>query len=85
MASDKKTFDAVMGGRGTVSFRDLERLLLSLGFRLERISGSHHIYLHPAVGRPFPVQPDGKDAKRYQIRQLRDIIVNHRLTLGSDP
>jgi hypothetical protein len=31
------------------------------------------------------VQPDGKDAKRYQIRQLRDIIVNHRLTLGSDP
>jgi hypothetical protein len=37
------------------------------------------------VGRPFSVQPDGKDAKRYQIRQLRDIIVNHRLTLGSDP
>ncbi len=85
MASDEKTFDAVMAGRGTVSFRDLERLLLNLGFRLVRVSGSHHIYLHPAVGRPFPVQPDGKDAKRYQIRQLRDIIQKHRLTLGSNP
>lgn len=85
MASDKKTFDKVMSGGGTVAFRDFERLLIKLGFRLERISGSHHIYLHTAVGRPFPVQPDGKDAKRYQIRQLRDIIVAHRLTLGSDP
>ena len=85
MASDKKTFEKVVSGSGTVGFRDLERLLLKLGFRLERISGSHHIYIHPAVGRPFPVQPDGKDAKRYQIRQLRDIIVIHRLTIGSDP
>jgi predicted RNA binding protein YcfA (HicA-like mRNA interferase family) len=85
MASDKKTFDKVMSGSGTIAFRDLERLLVKLGFRLERISGSHHIYLHPAVGRPFPVQPDGKDAKRYQIRQLRDIISHHRLTLGSNP
>jgi hypothetical protein len=60
-------------------------MLGKLGFRLERSSGNHHIYLQLAVGRPFPVQPDGKDAKRYQIRQLRDIIVNHRLMLGSDP
>jgi hypothetical protein len=37
------------------------------------------------VGRPFPVQSDGKDAKRYQIRQLRDIIAHHRLTLSPDP
>lgn len=81
MASDKKTLDAVLNGRGTIAFRDLEHLLLALGFTLARTGGSHRIYLHPAVGRPFPVQPDGKDAKRYQIRQLRDMILKYRLMI----
>ena len=84
MASDKKTFESVTRGSGTVSFRDFERLLVGLGFRLDRVSGSHHIYIHVIIGRPFPIQPDGKDAKRYQIRQLRGIIRQYRLTLGSN-
>jgi predicted RNA binding protein YcfA (HicA-like mRNA interferase family) len=67
VASNKKVFDAVVGGRGMVSFRDFEALLVGLGFRLKGQSGSHRIYLHPRVERPFPVQPDGKDAKRYQV------------------
>jgi hypothetical protein len=32
-------------------------------------------------GRPFPIQPDGQDAKHYQVRQLRDMIRKHGLTL----
>jgi predicted RNA binding protein YcfA (HicA-like mRNA interferase family) len=74
MANDKKTFDAVMNGRGSIAFRELEHLLGTLGFRLARISGSHRIYVHPRASRPLSVQPSGKDAKRYQIRQLCDII-----------
>jgi predicted RNA binding protein YcfA (HicA-like mRNA interferase family) len=81
MASDRDVFETVLTGRGTVNFRDFEHLLLALGFRLARVSGSHHIYLHPLVGRPFPIQPDGRDAKRYQVRQLRDMIRLHGLTL----
>jgi predicted RNA binding protein YcfA (HicA-like mRNA interferase family) len=68
-------------GAGTVSFRDLQRLLITLGFRLDRISGSHHIYLHPDVSRPINIQPAGKDAKPYQIRQLRDMIREFGLKL----
>ena len=30
MASDKKTFEAVVSGGGTIAFRDLERLLVKL-------------------------------------------------------
>jgi len=81
MASDQKTLDAVLSGRGTIAFRDFEHLLLALGFNLARTRGSHHMYVHPAIGRPFPVQPEGKDAKQYQVRQLRTIIDKHRLTL----
>lgn len=74
MASDKKTLEAVLSGRGTIPFRDLEHLLRVLGFRNVRTSGSHHIYAHPAVPWLLNIQPIGKDAKRYQIRQLADII-----------
>ena len=81
MASDKKTLESVVGGRGTIAFRDLEHLLLRLGFRLDRTSGSHRIYLHPKVSRPLSIQPMGKDAKRYQVRQLRDMIIEFGLRL----
>jgi predicted RNA binding protein YcfA (HicA-like mRNA interferase family) len=37
-------------------------------------TGSHRQYVHPKVPRSFPVQPDGKDAKRYQIRELLELV-----------
>jgi predicted RNA binding protein YcfA (HicA-like mRNA interferase family) len=81
MANAQKVYLKVIEGQGTISFRDLERLLTRLGFRLDRIAGSHHIYLHPQVSRPINIQPLGKDAKPYQIRQLRDIIREFGLKL----
>jgi len=50
-------------GQGVIAFRDFERLLLALGFRHDRTSGSHRIYLHPNATRPLSVQPRGSDAK----------------------
>ena len=81
MASPKKTLEAVRRGQGVVSFRDLKALLAKLGFKLDRVSGSHHIYLHPTVTRPLNIQPMGKDAKPYQVRQLWNIIEEFGLTL----
>jgi len=83
MASDRRTFDMIMRGSGSIAFRDLERLLLKLGFRLDRTRGSHRIYIHPSVSRPVSIQPVGKDAKRYQIRQICDIINEFGLRLES--
>jgi predicted RNA binding protein YcfA (HicA-like mRNA interferase family) len=83
MANDKRIFDMMMRGSGSIAFRDLERLLLKLGFQLDRISGSHRIYIHPKVPRPISIQPIGKDTKRYQIRQIRDIIEEFGLRLES--
>jgi predicted RNA binding protein YcfA (HicA-like mRNA interferase family) len=77
----ERTLEAVKRGRGNIAFRDLQRLLERLGFRLDRVSGSHHIYIHPKVPRPMNVQAAGKDAKPYQIRQLRDMIEEFRLRL----
>lgn len=57
-----------------MSFRNFERLLLAFGFTLDRIVGSHRQYVHPHVPRPFPVQPEGKDAKRYQVREFLELV-----------
>lgn len=64
-----------------IAFRDFERLLTACGFRHERTTGSHRHYLHPAVPRVLTVQPDRKDAKRYQVRRLLDIIAEYNLSI----
>ena len=31
------------------------------------------------LSRPFPVQPAGKDAKRYQLREFLELVEEHGL------
>jgi predicted RNA binding protein YcfA (HicA-like mRNA interferase family) len=38
-----------------VRFAVVRRLLESSGWRLDRISSSHHIFVKPGEPRPFPV------------------------------
>ena len=65
----------------SISFRDFERLLRAVGFELDRTVGSHRLYVHPAVPRAFPVQPSGKDAKRYQVRDFLELMRRYDLYL----
>ncbi len=81
MARPTKIFDRVIAGGGAITFPDFERLLIALGFEHDRTSGSHRIYVHPRATRPLSVQPGGKDAKPYQVRQLRAIIQEFGLKL----
>jgi len=69
----------VLDRKGTVGFRDLQALLKRLGFLLVRVKGSHHIYEHPRATRPLNIQPRGNEAKRYQVNQLRDMIIEFKL------
>ena len=68
--------------RGTsdanIRFEDLRLLLLHLGFE-ERIRGSHHIFRKPGVEDRINLQSDGHEAKPYQVRQVRRMIVKNRL------
>jgi predicted RNA binding protein YcfA (HicA-like mRNA interferase family) len=65
----------------SISFGDFERLLRAFGFELDRTVGSHRQYVHPAIPRAFPVQPEGKDAKRYQVRQFLELVGRYGLHL----
>lgn len=70
-----KLLQRLLAGQHGISFRDFERILISLGFVWDRTKGSHRHYVHPKLSRPFPVQPDRSgDAKRYQIRELLELV-----------
>ncbi len=65
-----------------VSFRDFIALIEAFGFVHERTRGSHQCYAHPACPRLLVIQPIGKDAKRYQIREFLDMVEEYGLTMG---
>ena len=65
----------------SVTFRDFIALIEAFGFIHERTKGSHQSYSHPACAKLLVVQPLGKDAKRYQVRELLDMIEENGLTL----
>jgi predicted RNA binding protein YcfA (HicA-like mRNA interferase family) len=67
----------------SIAYRDFEKLVLAFGFNFVRMNGSHAIYTHPKLPRPFPIQPEGKDAKRYQVRELLELIEQYALTLNA--
>jgi predicted RNA binding protein YcfA (HicA-like mRNA interferase family) len=58
-------------------------LLLRLGFD-ERIRGSHHIFTKEGVEEILNLQPKGRQAKPYQVRQVRRIVLKYHLGGATD-
>ena len=61
-----------------IRFDDLCQLLRRLGFE-ERSRGSHHIFRKQGVEERINLQRAGNNAKPYQVRQVRTIIVRYKL------
>lgn len=82
MGKYEKVYDDVMNGRkdGNINFSELCNLVERLGCKLERISGSHHIFSYKDVVELIDLQPDKKDhskAKAYQVKQVRKFIQSY--------
>jgi predicted RNA binding protein YcfA (HicA-like mRNA interferase family) len=67
------------GALENVSFADMVNLAEGFGFRLQRISGSHHIFVHPDLPELLNLQSVGGEAKPYQIRQLLRLVERYNL------
>lgn len=55
-----------------IRFDDLRNFLKRFGF-VETISGSHHVFRKLGCGI-INLQPAGKQAKGYQVRQVRKVL-----------
>ncbi len=65
----------------SVDFRDFIAMVEAFGFVHSRTKGSHRSYVHPDCDALLVVQPKGKDAKRYQVREFLGIVEENGLTL----
>ena len=73
------------GAVRNVRFADLTDLVQSLGFRLDRVSGSHHIFIHPEIPELVNLQQVDGEAKPYQVRQLVRLVERYNLKLEAEP
>lgn len=73
--------------RGTAdasfAFDDLRYILERLGFD-ERIRGSHHMFDRDGIPELVNIQRHGKDAKPYQVRDVRSLVIRHGLAGEQD-
>ncbi|MEZ4638345.1 MAG: type II toxin-antitoxin system HicA family toxin [Caldilineaceae bacterium] len=70
-----------MTNPNNVRFRDLVALVEGFGFRLSRVNGSHHIFVHPEITELVNLQDIRGEAKPYQIRQFLKLVERYNLTL----
>ena len=61
-----------------ILFADLRAVLDRLGFQC-RIKGGHFIYTKEGVEEIINIQPVGNQAKPYQVKQVRNVILKYQL------
>ena len=71
----------VAGALRNIAFADLVNLVEGFGFRLERVSGNHHIFSHPDLPELINMQSVSGEAKPYQIRQFLRLVERYNLKL----
>jgi len=72
------------GSETNIPFTGLCGLLRRLGFQ-ERIRGSHHIFTMEGVEEILNLQPRGAQAKPYQVRQVRSVLLKYGLGGADEP
>jgi predicted RNA binding protein YcfA (HicA-like mRNA interferase family) len=53
-------------------------LLENLGFD-KRVRGSHHLFRKAGMEEKINLQREGNNAKPYQVKQVRAVILKHKL------
>jgi len=83
MGKQEKVYEHILLRRSdaNVPFDGLCGLLKRLGFD-ERIRGDHHIFTMNGVDEILNLQPSSGKGKPYQVKQVREVILEYNLRLG---
>jgi hypothetical protein len=84
MGHSGKALSRVLCGTrdAAIGFEEICGLLRHLDFQ-ERVRGSHHIFTRTDITEILNLQPRDHQAKPYQVRQVRQVIIKYGL--GGDP
>ena len=80
MGKYSKLFLKIIQGTSdaNIPFQKLCWLLKQFGFE-ERIRGDHHIFTREDIEEILNLQPKGNKAKPYQVKQVRNVILQYKL------
>jgi len=77
----RRLLEKLLSGSKSIRFTEAVACAEAFGFRLSRVNGSHHIFVHPDVPELVNLQNVGGQAKPYQIKQLLAIIERYNLRM----
>ena len=80
----RKLLQKLLSGSTNIRFSEAVSCAEMFGFRLDRITGSHHIFLHPDVPELLNLQNVKGEAKPYQIKQLLQLIERYNLQMEDE-
>lgn len=85
MTSDEKFLERILRGTSDANtpFERLRNVFRNFDF-VERIRSSHHIFVKDGVEEILNLQPKGANAKPYQVKQVRTVIVKYKLAGGRE-
>ena len=77
----RKLLKRLLTSSKNIRFSEITSCAEAFGFRLDRVTGSHHIYVHPDIPELINLQNVGGKAKPYQIKQLLQLIEKYNLQI----
>ncbi|QTA88376.1 type II toxin-antitoxin system HicA family toxin [Desulfonema magnum] len=84
MTKKQKILQKILSGGKNIHFSEAVACIESFGFHLNRVSGSHHIFIHPDVPELINLQDIKGKTKPYQIKQFLQIVERHNLSMEED-
>jgi hypothetical protein len=81
----RKLLQKVLAGAANIRFGDVVALVEAFGFEQARVTGSHHLFVHPNIPQPLNLQKRKGKAKPYQVRQFLMLVEQYNLPLGDNP
>ena len=80
MSKHSKLLGKILSGAAdaNIPFAALCHLLQRLGFQM-RVRGSHHVFFRDGVEEILNLQPRGADAKPYQVKQVRNVVLKYKM------
>jgi len=80
----RKLLLKLLSGSKNVRFSEAVAIAEAFGFRLDRVNGSHHIFIHPKIPELLNLQDLKGKAKPYQVKQLLQLAEIHNLELEDE-
>jgi len=80
----QKLLQKLLSSTKNIRFTEAVACAEAFGFRLDRVKGSHHIFIHPGIPELVNLQNVKGKAKSYQVKQLLQLIETHNLQMEQE-